>query len=86
MPPALPPILALVLVLGACAAPPAGPRLLSPDEIAAATQGSTAAPDTAPLEARAARLRARAAALRRTSVDVHEQQRLRRRAEQLATL
>lgn len=83
MPPALPAFL-LILALAACAAPPAGPRLLSPAEIAQATQGTTAAPDNAALQARAARLTARAAALRRTSIEAHEQALLRRRAAGLA--
>jgi hypothetical protein len=81
--PALP-LLTLTLALAACAAPPAGPRLLSPAEIAQATQGTTAAPDNAALQGRAARLSARAAALRATSIEVHEQQLLRRRAAGLA--
>lgn len=80
MPPALPALAILTLALAACAAPPAGPRLLSPAEIAQATQGTTAAPDNAALQARAARLAARADALRRTSIGAHEQELLRRRA------
>jgi hypothetical protein len=68
------PLLALacaVAVLAGCARPDAAqaPRLLSPAEISALTAGTaatqeTAATDEAALTARAARLRARAAALR----------------------
>lgn len=67
MPRALP-LLAL-LTVAACTAPPAGPPLLPPDRIAAATLGTTAVPDTGPLAARASRLAARAALLRRTTLD-----------------
>lgn len=79
---ALPPI--LFLALAGCAAPPEGPRLLSPDEIAQAAQGTTAIPDTAPLEARAAGLRARAAAIRRLSVPALDEGDLRSRAGALS--
>jgi hypothetical protein len=75
----------LLLALAACASPPEGPRLLTGAEIAAATQGSTARPDTAPLQARASGLSARAEALRRAvPPGVSDAERLRQlRAAQL---
>jgi len=76
--------LAFLALLAACTAPPAGPPLLPPDQIALATQGTTAVPDIAPLQARAARLAARAADLRRTTLDGFEARRLSERARRLA--
>lgn len=58
---------ALGLALTGCTTPPQGPDLLSRAEITAATQGTNAQPDNAPLQARAAGLSARADALRRGS-------------------
>lgn len=77
---------ALLLALGTaagCAAPPAGPGLLSPAQIEAAAAGTSASPSTVPLETRAARLEARAAALRRAGGDAAERRRLRARADGL---
>jgi hypothetical protein len=56
-------------LLCACATPPAGPGLLTVDQIAAARQGTTAVPDNSALLARGARLSARADRLRRMSAD-----------------
>lgn len=72
---------ALVVTLAACGAPPGTPALLPlPELAAAARQGQAEAPDNAALIARADRLSARAAALRRTSTDSHEAALARRRA------
>jgi hypothetical protein len=68
------------LALSACAPAPGAPRLLSGAEIAAATQGSASPPDNAALLARGARLQARAAALRRTTIDSLDDELRRRRA------
>lgn len=78
--------LILILALAGCAAPPEGPRLLSPGEIAQAAQGTTAVPDNRPLEARAAGLRARAAAIRRLSIPALDEGDLRDRAGELSRL
>lgn len=67
------------LALAACAVAPEAPGLLGRAEIDAAARGSTAPPDNAALLARAARLSARAAALRRTTIDSHEAALARRR-------
>jgi len=72
--------------MAGCAPAPDGPRLLSPDEIAQAGQGSARQPDVSNLTARAARLSARAEVLRRTSIDQHEGRRLQDRAQRLAAL
>lgn len=58
-----------LILLAACASPPAGPGLLTPAQIAGATQGSPAPPRNDALLARADRLNARAAILRRTRAD-----------------
>jgi hypothetical protein len=65
--------------LSACSAPPQGPSLLSPAQIALATQGTTARPDSAPLQGRASALSARADALRGTGTRrVSDAERIRR--------
>jgi len=86
-------VAASCLVLAACSTPPQGPGLLSAAEIAQATQGTTAQPDNAPLQGRAAALSARADALRRggprTMSDAERVRRLRearREAEREAEL
>ena len=73
----------LLPALAGCAVPPSGPRLLTAAEIAQASRGSEAGPDNAFLLARAARLSARAAELRRTSIDQHERRRMQERAARL---
>lgn len=75
----------LILALAACSAPPAAPRLLTQAEIAALSAGATAPPDNAPVEARAARLQARAAALRRAGATDEERRRMQDRAGQFAS-
>lgn len=77
--------LAALMALAACAAPPAGPRLLTQAEIAALSQGAQTPPDTAPMEARAAGLRARAAALRRSGGEDDDLRRMRQRASQISS-
>jgi hypothetical protein len=72
-------LLVAVLALTACAPVAEAPRLLSGAEIAAATQGSATPPDNSALQARAARLSARAAQLRGSTIQSHEDDLRRRR-------
>jgi hypothetical protein len=74
------PLLAALGLVACAPAPDGAPRLLSQAEIAAATQGSASPPDNAALLARGARLQARAAALRRTTIDSLDDELRRRRA------
>lgn len=78
---ALPALLACLALIACAPAPGGAPRLLSQAEIATATQGSASPPDTSALQARAGRLAARAAALRRTTIDSHEDALRRRQAQ-----
>ena len=87
------PLLALPLVLAACGGPvaPGAPDLLSLDAIAARTAVAETNPDrgaqvAGALTARAARLDARAEALRRTRLPRVETADLRRRAEAISDL
>jgi len=79
----LPLALVVALSLAGCAAPPDGPGLMTRAEIEAA-RNTAPPPDTTDLQARASRLAARAAQLRRASIDSHDQELLRQRGQGLA--
>lgn len=81
----LPLAVVMALSLAGCSAPPEGPGLMTRAEIEAARSAAAAPPpDTDELQARAGRLAARAAQLRRAGIDSHDQHLLRQRGQALA--